>query len=288
MDYISLIIIVVFISLQSICAKEYDKKTKNGALLFSSLTVFFATIVFVISFLLTTDGGFRFSKTTLYYALLFALSYGSATVGSIYAIKYGSLSLTSLLTSFSLLIPTFYGILVLDDETGPFLYIGLFLLLVSLVLVNLEDKSQKSNQKITLKWILFVIMSFAGNGICTITQKMQQINQSYKYKNEFMIVALLMVGFGTLILSLILEKKPAQSLRQGIIPGGIRGIANGIVNLLVISLAHMPASVMFPVISGGGIALTSILAMTLYREKLSTNQILGLIFGITSVVLLNI
>ena len=45
---------------------------------------------------------------------------------------------------------------------------------------------------------------------------------------------------------------------------------------------------MLPVISGGGIALTSIVALTIYREKLSTKQILGLVFGIASVVFLNI
>lgn len=285
MEYISLLLIVIFVSLQNICAKEYSKKTSEGALMFAAITVFFATIVFVISFI-AEGGRFEFTGKTLNYAILFAISYGGATVGSIYAIKYGPLSLTSLLTSSSLIVPTFYGIAVLGEETGAFLYIGLILLLAALVLVNLEGKNDK---KITLKWVLFIIMAFIGNGVCSIVQKMQQVNQAGMYKNEFMIVSLLIVCVATLILSLIFEKNPLKNFKKGIVTGGARGVANGIVNLLVISLAlTLPASLMFPVISGGGIALTSIIALTAYREKLSANQILGLILGIASVIFLNI
>lgn len=285
MEYISLLLIVIFVSLQNICAKEYSKKTKEGELMFASITVFFATIVFVISFI-AEGGRFMFSGKTLNYSILFAITYGGAIAGTIYAIKYGPMSLTALITSSSLTIPTFYGIAVLKEEAGTFLYIGLILLLAALILVNFEDKG---NKKITLRWILFVVIAFIGNGVCSIVQKMQQINQNGMYKNEFMIVSLLIVCVATLILSLIFEKNPLKSFKKGIVTGGARGVANGIVNLLVISLAlTLPASLMFPVISGGSITLTSIMALTVYREKLSVNQILGLILGIASVIFLNI
>jgi len=290
MYYLFLLLIVFFISLQNVCAKEYNKK--GGALMFSAITVFFAVVVFVFSFFASSDGGFHLTSETLYYAVLFAVSYGSATIGTIFAIRYGSLSLTSLLSSFSLLIPTFYGILVLKESAGAFLYLGLVFLLTSLVLVNLngrESRQKNPASKSTLKWVFFVLLAFIGNGTCTVVQKMQQINQAGMYKNEFMIVALSIVCAVTLVMSLILEKDFLKSLKSGIIYGGVRGLANGIVNLLVISLAlTMPASVMFPVISGGGIALTSFISMTFYREKLSAKQIAGLVLGILSVVFLNI
>lgn len=289
MEILAMLLIVVFLTLESVCAKEYDKKTNEGALLFSAITVFFAAVVFVISFFVSGNNGFAFSWETLGYAVLFAFTYGSATVGTIYAIKYGPLSLTTLFISFSLLIPTLYGVVVLGETADTMLFVGLALLAVSLVLVNIEDKSSKSNVKITFKWVLFVIMGFVGNGICTITQKMQQVNQQGQYKNEFMIVALFMVFASLVILSFVLEKNQAKCLKIGITSGGIRGLANGVVNLLVISLAlTVDASVLFPVISGGGIALTTLVAMTLYREKLSTKQLLGMIFGIASVIVLNI
>jgi len=289
MDIIFLALIVIFQTFQGCMAKEYNKRSNECTMMFAGITVFFAMIVFVISFLVTNGLDFNFSVDTLWYAILFALTYGGATVGSIYAVKTGSLSLTSLLTSFSLLIPTFYGIFVLDEETSAYLYIGLVLLCASLILVNFNGKEDSGNQKITFKWLIYVIISFLGNGICTITQKMQQINQNGMYKNEFMIVALLIVFVGVMIISLITEKNHKSCFKPALITGGARGLGNGIVNLLVISLAiTMPASVLFPVVSGGGIALTAILAMTLYKERLSLQQILAMIFGIASVVFLNI
>lgn len=289
MDIIFLALIVIFSTFQGCMAKEYSKRTQGGTMMFAGITVFFAMIVFVISFLVTNGLDFNFSVNTLWYAILFAFTYGGATVGSIYAVKTGSLSLTSLLTSFSLLIPTFYGIFVLNEETSAYLYIGLVLLCASLILVNFNGKEDSGNQKITFKWLIYVFISFVGNGICTITQKMQQINQNGMYKNEFMIVALLIVFVGVMIISLITEKNHKSCFKPALITGGARGLGNGIVNLLVISLAiTMPASVLFPVVSGGGIALTAILAMTLYKERLSLQQILAMIFGIASVVFLNI
>ncbi len=291
MRYLFLALTVVLVSLQSACAKEYNKK-RGGPLMYAAINVFFAILVFLLSFFVTTDGRFHLSWETLRYSLLFAVSYGGATIGTIFAIRYGSLSLTSLLTSFSLLIPTFYGIWALKEETGALLYGGLVLLLVSLLLVNLEkkeNKTERASSPNSLKWVVCVALSFVGNGVCATTQKVQQIHQQGMYKNEFMIVALSIVCLVTLILSLIVEKNPLKSIKDGIVSGGIRGLANGAANLLVLTLAlSMSASVMFPVISGGGIALTSVIALTVYREKLSAKQILGLILGIASVVLLNV
>jgi len=67
------------------------------------------------------------------------------------------------------------------------------------------------------------------------------------------------------------------------------GLANGIVNLFTMILSNtMPASVMFPLISGGGIILSTIVSIVLYKEKLNTYQFIGLLMGIASVVFLNL
>jgi len=73
------------------------------------------------------------------------------------------------------------------------------------------------------------------------------------------------------------------------IPAFARGVSNDLVNSLCLTLSlMMPASVMYPVSSGGGIALTAFIAVAFYREKLSSKQLIGLVFGIVSVVLLSI
>ncbi len=71
--------------------------------------------------------------------------------------------------------------------------------------------------------------------------------------------------------------------------GAVKGLINGIMNYLVMVVsASIPNSVLFPSISAGGIVLTFICSLTIYKEKLSKSQMLGYILGIISVIFLNI
>ena len=278
-----LLTIVVFVSVQQVTKKAYNSKVTGGTLSFSAASCVAALVVFLI----TSGGKLNFNTEFLVYSVLFAVSYSVAVVLGVLAISTGPLSLTSLLTSFSLLIPTFYGILVLDEPVSPNLFLGLILLAAALVLINIEKKGEK---KITLKWILYVVLAFVGNGMCSTVQKVQQIACEGLYKSEFMIVALIISIVALSILALITEKKQiVDHLKKGAVLYTVCGLANGVVNFLVIFLAtRMAASVMFPVISAGGIVLTFLVSLFVYKEKLSKWQILGSALGLVSVIFLNL
>ena len=69
----------------------------------------------------------------------------------------------------------------------------------------------------------------------------------------------------------------------------ICGLANGLANFFVVYLSlRVAASVMFPVISAGGIVLTFFISLFFYKEKLSKWQILGSALGLVSVIFLNL
>ena len=50
----------------------------------------------------------------------------------------------------------------------------------------------------------------------------------------------------------------------------------------------MAASLMFPLISAGGIILTYIVSRFAYKEKLSLNQNIGVVLGVAAVIFLNL
>jgi multidrug transporter EmrE-like cation transporter len=106
-----------------------------------------------------------------------------------------------------------------------------------------------------------------------------------------MIVALA-VAFIVLVVCAIANKEDIR-VSTGMCVGfaAITGIANGIVNLLVMVLSapgQIDASILFPSISGGGIVLGFIMATFVYKEKLSKLQYVGYAIGTASVILLNI
>lgn len=282
MSFVLLIAVVFGVSMQSILKKPFSMKTNGkGVFIFNAIVSFFAMIFFA-----ATSGGLNFTLAVLPYSFFFALTYAITSVFSVLAIASGSLSLTSLFTSFSLMVPTFYGLIFRHDEISIGLIPGLILLAASLVLTNFKpEKSQ-----ITLKWLIFVFIAFAGNGLCSVVQCIQQINFDRQYKNEFMVIAYAMVTVLMLLASLFSERKEMKDyFKKGWYLAIFCGLFNGMVNLFVILLqGMMPLSVMYPVISAGGIVLTFLASRFLYKEKLSKLQLIGFALGTVSVVLLNI
>ena len=283
MNYLMLTMVVLGVSIQSIAKKAYNNKVVGGAYSFSAASALLAMIVFII----TSKGQLDFSVGLIKYSVLFAISYSAATAASFLAISTGSLSLTSLIIQYSLIIPTFYGFLMLGEEGKITLYIGIVLLLISLVFINFEGKQEK---KITLKWMIFALIAFVGNGMCSTIQKVQQIEYGGKGKSELMIVALIITVVVLAIFAFVSEKGNVKTnLKTGSMWYIICGLANGIVNYLVLALSsRMDASVMFPVISAGGIILTALVSITIYKEKLSVQQKIGLVLGVVSIIALNV
>lgn len=105
-----------------------------------------------------------------------------------------------------------------------------------------------------------------------------------------MIIALLSVSIFSLTFAFIKERAAIiKCVKKGGIYALLCGFMNGAVNLFVILLlGKMPSSVMFPIISAGGIIITFIISKIFYKEKITKNKLLGFVIGIASIVLLNL
>lgn len=279
MQYILLTVVVFMLAAQNVAEKQYNIKIKTGnAFLFAGMSSLVAMVFFVVS------SGFKISieKDIIIYAVAFAAAYAMSNIGIVQAIRYGSLGITMLVFSYSLIIPTFYGVIALDEPVTKFTWTGLFLLAVALFLLNFKNETIK----FSLKWIIFIFLAFVGNGMCSTIQKIQQSAFDGGYKNEFMIIALFISGV-ILIMFSFLGRKPDNSLK--ILPyATFKGIANAIVNLLVMILTGLiPNVILFPVISAGGIVLGFFAAVFVYKERLSLMQYIGYGIGVASVVVLN-
>ncbi len=268
------------VAAQNIAEKQYNIKVQNSnAFLFAGLSSLVAMGFFVVF------SGFRFEFEwgLGIYCIAFATAYSLCNIGIVQAIRHGSLGITMLIFSYSLLIPTFYGVVALKEPVTVFTWTGLFLLAVALFLLNFKNETIK----FSLKWLVFMLMAFVGNGMCSTIQKIQQSAFDGGYKNEFMIVSLLISGVVLLVAAYLgqKEKKVLKTLPFA----SCKGIANAIVNLLVMILTGLiPNVILFPVISAGGIVLGFFAAVFVYKERLSVVQYVGYAIGVASVVILNL
>ena len=140
------------------------------------------------------------------YSAGFAAVYALATVYSVMALEIGSLAITSLVLSYSLIIPTLYGILFLNEKITPLKCGGILLLLLSFFLVRAQTKEDDKASKPTIKWIIYVLVAFMSNGMCSVVQNAQQRKFDGTQNSNFMILALIISTAVLLVLSLIFER----------------------------------------------------------------------------------
>lgn len=286
MGYLFIFGAVISMLLSDTAKKCFYKKC---TFFFAFISCIFADLFFVFA----SGFKFDFNKDIIIYSVFFALSYSLAVLFLTFAYKEGSFSFSGLVISYSLLLPTLYGIIFLRDDTSLFFYIGLALLCIATFLIcyKKENKNAPGNNKsLNFKWVMFISLAFIGNGFCTIFQTTEQTLFNGMYKNEFMIIALSISALVFLIFSLFMEKKHIKDgFRPSILFGSISGLFNGALNLFVMySVNHLNSSIVFPLISGGGLILTFFIARIFFKEKYSLVQYFGFIISVASVVLLNL
>lgn len=281
MQYILLAAALVCMSAQQFVQKEYNGKVKKPKMF---MFVAFSSIAAMLIFIAASGGDLTFVPGILMYSAAFAGAYIAATVGLVFALRFGSLAITSLVMSYSLIIPTLYGITFLDENIGTMGIIGVIMLCASLFLLN----AKKEKAKVNVKWVIFLVMAFVGNGMCSTIQKIQQLNSGGEYKSEFMIIALAISAITMLAVSFATErnKSDLKLLIKYSVPNGL---FNGAVNFLILVLTGLiPNAILFPSVSAGGIVLSLIMALLIYKEKLSLQQKIGYVIGTVSVILLNL
>ena len=287
-DYLILVSVLLSATIQGIFAKEYFVRTqKSSPIMYSLVTVAFALVWFVVSDIKSLD--FSNILGFLPYSLMFALAYGLATVGSKCALKHGPMALGTLFGACSLLIPTFLGIAFLGNPPLPLSrWIGLGIFFASIAIANLK----KEDSRITLLWVVFILMNIFGNGFCSFTQAAQGKFQSEKDSSEFMILSLAFVAAAMAVFAFRDTKAAKVQLKSKNLwlYGILSGIANGYTNMMVIVLNNrdVPQAVTQPTVAAGGLVLTFLAAVLLYKEKQSTLKCVSFVLGAVSLVLLNI
>ena len=287
MNYLLLFLTALFIVFQKVIQDRYNAKCRSGVFFFSGMISFFA-----MCFFMAVNRDWTWSNELIVPAVSFGLSYAAATVFVVLAIKCGSLAKTTLITSYSLLVPAFAGLVILREPIGIPMIAGMILLVLSLWLTNHRKKTADApKEKISLKWLVFVLLGFVGNGMCSTVQKLAPHYLGADVNLTLSTIVALGLSTVVLIVSSFLTKETdlKTTLRVGAPLSLFCGLFNGAVNYLAIYLNQfIPASVMFPVLSAGELILIVPYSLLVRRERFNAKQWAGFAVGVVSVVLLNL
>lgn len=277
---------------QSTLSKLYISKSRNVYVFNISKSL----LAFIIFGLL----GVLFNKSysihipTLVYSIFFGVFMFMSMYFGYLALVCGPMSVTSTIVSFSLVIPSTYGIIVLGEPLTVYKSLGFLLLAASLLLFNAK---KKDDRKASLKWLVFTLLTLLSNGLGSVLQKMHQVSYPGQHTVEFMRDSMLLCLVAYMVLFIILRvckrgENEAHNERVGagsLICSSFAGITNGATYFFTLLLtAKSEASALFPMISAGTMMTLFISGRLFFGEKLRGVQIPALIFGMASMILLKL
>ena len=227
------------------------------------------------------DSVFGISGFSFWLAVLFSFFLLFTQSTEIFAMNFGTVSMTMMVFTCGFLVPIFYGCIFLNESISPYQIIGLLVLFVALFLII----SPKRGEKFSFIWLILTVLATLGSGTNAIIQK---IHQASEFKNElmpFLFYSLLfasVLSFGAFLVTsrgVSLDKGDGSKIGTAVFLT-LGGICVGVLNILNLSLAgKLPAVIQFPIYSVGSMILSGLGGRVIWGERMSTRKLIGFAVG---------
>lgn len=290
LNYILICISVVCFTAQFAFSKIYQrsaKQTLTTALIMLTVMSTFGTVLFLCI------SGFKVRFTA--FGAIMALCLGALllpyhTIG-IKVLSLGSLAIYSMFMMLGgMAVPFLYGIIFLSEPVSVGKIVGCVLLTFFIVLQAFSqkrgDEKKESSDASKGKKVLFFalcVVIFLINGSVSVISNVHQINASAMDELSFMFTSCAVTAvLAALFLAVLTlkngktkvgeELKPVLKVKPVLAMLAI-GFANYAGNLLqLMAASKVPASVQFPLVSGGTIVLSALASALIFKEKLSKKE----------------
>lgn len=264
MLYYSLVIIAtIMFALQFLFNQKFQQSYGSDS---KATFVFMFYKSAVASVIMLIISGFKI-QITPFSVLLAAVSSVSGILMLHFSLKAFSIANLSVYSVFSMLggmiLPFLLGVCFYDEKLS-FLKIVCCALIVLAVLLNIQKGEQGK------KALLYYMAVFVLNGLAGVISK---IHQSSSYKIVDSTSFTLLINFTSVIICaiyLLIKCKKIPLLKdKNLLYSSGYGILNGVGNLLLlIALINLPASVQYPLVTGGVMVFSTIISV-LQKEKLT-------------------
>lgn len=274
LHYILVLAATILLAFDFALSKKYQASegtALTAGLKFNALNgLLTAVIFFVLS-------GFKTDVSL--FSLLFALA--MSTCCALYSIigfrilRTGNMAVYSLfLMSGGMLLPYFFGVLFLEESLSVFRVGGVLLILLAVILSNRSGSGQSLQKKL----YLLCVAIFLLNGMVSIISKCHQIDTTHNAIDSTAFVALTgLTRFAVCSLTLLLTKPNRRQLSFtsrktfGIIL--CSALIGGVSYMLqLIGAKELPATVLYPLVTGGSIIFSAFAGKAFFKEKITKAQ----------------
>ncbi|MBO5858517.1 MAG: hypothetical protein J6R20_01930 [Clostridia bacterium] len=280
MMYGFLAVSALLFALQFLFNQQYQKISGDGTNSAVTLSLYLHGISFFLMFVLN---GFKLDFT--WFSILMAALYAAVVLGysfsSLKAFKTANLSVFSIFAMLGgMLLPLAYGV-IFRNEGFPLTKI-ICVVLIGVATAMSFEKGKKT--KGSLKYYLAV---FVLNGLVGVISTIHQTKPELAVDSRsFMATVNICVVIACVVYQLTVNKKiTIVSPKEFGYLAGYAG-CNGIGNLLcLIALTNLPASVQFPIVTGGTMFFSTAVSI-IRKEKPSARTVIASLIAFAATVLM--
>ena len=281
--YYALIILSVVMFGGCFALNDAYRKKRGSSIKISLQFSFVGSLVGFVFLMIVNGLKFEFTPFTLIMAILASINGFAFTFCSFKALDRINLSLYSLFSMLGgMVLPFLQGILFYGEKITVAKAVCFLFITVALVLT--VEKGEKKQGTI------YYVLVFVLNGMSGVLSKIFAESNLLKtsaigYTNLMSVCSVVISG----ILLLTISKKGAENNGFSLVGTAIcaaSGISNRVANLvLVVALAHVDASVQYPMVTGG-VMIVSTLICFFGKNKPSKKEVLSIVIAFIGLLLL--
>ncbi|MGN1099009.1 MAG: hypothetical protein ACI4S9_01575 [Christensenellales bacterium] len=280
MDYLMITAATLLLGVDFSLIKIYQKTygTAPRTAFFFNMLLGLATAV-----LFFAVNGFRvdFSGFSVIMAACSALLIMTYSTIGFKLLQSGSMAMYTLfLMTGGMVLPYVWGLIFLGEPFSALRTAALIMIMAGVVLSNFGGES------VNLKQILMCVAVFVINGCVSIISKMHQSQTVYPTVNtaEFMLFMGIFKFLFAGILYLVYRKKDLPesgeetSMKKAVLIVVLSAVISGTSGMLqLLGAKVLPASVLYPFITGGTIVFSALAGVIVFKEKLSAKIVVSII-----------
>ena len=281
--YYALIVLSVVMFGGCFALNDVYRKIKGSSIKISLEFSFIGSLAGLVVLMISNGFKFEFTPFTFIMAILASINGFAFTFCSFKALDKINLSLYSLFSMLGgMVLPFLQGVIFYGEKMS--LAKAVCFLFITIALVLTVEKGERK------KGAIFYVCVFVLNGMSGVFSKIFAESNFPKtsatgYTN---LISICSVVISAVILLTVFRKKPESGKFSfaGTVVGTAAGITNRLANLiLIIALAHVDASVQYPMVTGG-VMIVSTLICFFGKNKPSQKEVLSIIVAFIGLLLL--
>lgn len=268
---------------------------RHGVNVIQAIVVNYVT-AFIITISMVEGDVFSMPLTTIlssnwfYLGVLLGLGFALSMRLSAASTKHLGVGITTLMSHSSLLIPVTASALLFGDTLSPISIVAMFMVLVSLYFILIAPKVLSRSTvslAITLVLPLAVLVLSGLNDVFIKAAQFTSISTPSDNASFISTVFLTSLVLSSLSLAVNKQARIAK-LRLKTIAGGIcMGVFISLNSVMVLkALAHLSASVVFPLVNIGTVLFSLMVGVLIFKEKLTRRHLIGIALALVAIGLL--